>query len=92
MNFVDVIDLEPGPARSEAGVLAKLADLLDPVVAGPVDLDHVHVLTDRDRLTDVAGLVRGFGWSVNAIEALGEDPGDRGLADPSGSAKIGRRG
>jgi len=58
VDFVDVIDLEPGAARPEPGVLPQLADLLDAVVAGPVDLDDVDVLADGDRLADVAGLVR----------------------------------
>jgi hypothetical protein len=40
----------------EAGVLAELADRLDAVVAGAVDLDDVDVLADRDRLADVAAL------------------------------------
>ena len=87
MDFVDVVDLEPGPAGAEAGVLAELADLLDAVVAGPVDLDDVDVLADGDRLADVAGAVGLDGRPVHAVQALGEDPGDRGLADPPGPAE-----
>ena len=50
VHFVDVVDLVPGPAGPERGVLPQLAHLLDAVVAGPVDLDHVDVLPRGDRL------------------------------------------
>ena len=56
VHFVDVVDLEPGPARPQAGVLPELADRLDAVVAGAVDLDDVDVLPDGDRLADVANV------------------------------------
>jgi hypothetical protein len=81
VNFVDVVDLEPGAAGAEAGVLPELADGLDAVVAGTVDLDDVDVLPDGDRLADVAHVARALGGSVHTIEALGEDPGNRRLAD-----------
>ena len=58
MDFVDVVDLEPGAAGPEAGVLAELADVLDAVVAGAVDLDDVDVLPGGDRLADVAVVAR----------------------------------
>ena len=87
VDFVDVIDFEPGAAGPESGVLAEFADLLDSVVARPVDLDDVDVLADGDRLADVAGEVGLLGGPVDAIQALGEDPGDRRLADPSGPAE-----
>ena len=47
VDLVDVIDLESGAAGPQSGVLPQLADGLDAVVAGPVDLDHVHVLPGR---------------------------------------------
>ena len=87
VHFVDIIDLVTSPAGPQRGVLPQLAHLLDPVVAGTVDLDHVDVLPQSDRLADVAGLARFLGRPLHAIQTLGEDPGHRGLADPAGTAK-----
>ena len=84
MDFVDEVDLEPRAARPQAGVLAELADLLDAVVARAVDLDDVDVLPDGDRLADVADEAGVLGRPSHAVQALGEDAGDRRLADARG--------
>ena len=42
---------------------------------------------DGDRLADVADLAGLLGRPVHAVEALGEDPGHRGLADAPGAAE-----
>ena len=83
MDFVDVVDLEPGSTWAKPRVLAKFTDLLDAVVARSVDFDHVDVLPNGDRLADVAGPVGLVGRAMNAVEALGEDPRDRRFADSS---------
>ena len=42
---------------------------------------------DGDRLADVADLARALGRPVHAVQALGEDPGHRRLADAPGAAE-----
>ena len=67
VDFVDVINLEPGPAGAQAGILPQFADGLDAIIAGAVDLDHVDILSGRDRLADVADIARFFGRPLDAI-------------------------
>ncbi len=63
----------------------QLADGLDAVVAGAVDLDDVHVLAHGDGAADVAGAAGVDGGAPDAVEAPGEDAGHRRLADAPGS-------
>ena len=46
MHFVDYVDFESGTRRPIDRVFPKLANLVDPVIGGPVDLDDVDILAD----------------------------------------------
>ena len=84
VDFVDDVDLESRPAGPHVDVLPQLADLVDAAVAGPVDLQHVHVVARADALADVA-LVAGDGRrALDAVQGLGQDPGGGGLAHAPG--------
>ena len=60
---------------------------VDAVVAGAVDLEHVHVLAGGDALADVAFAAGRGRRSLLAVERLGEDAGGRGLADAACSGE-----
>ena len=47
VDFVDNVNLEARPAGPHVDVLPQLADLVDAAVAGPVDLQYVHVFAAR---------------------------------------------
>ena len=47
VDFVDDVDLAGQHRRRVADRLAQLADVVDPAVAGAVDLDHVHGVARR---------------------------------------------
>ena len=89
MNFIDDVDLEGRPGGTNTRVGDQVTGVLDTVVAGAVDLDDVHVLAAKDRISH-----RHFlGLFIRDVQGLREDPSHRGLADPSGAAEeIGVRG
>ena len=51
VNFVNDVNLEPRATGPHIGIGPQLPDLVDPAIAGTVDLDHVHVLARVDRLS-----------------------------------------
>ena len=80
LRLVDDVDLLATLHRRGGRLLAQLAGVLDPAVAGRVDLDDVEVraLADRDALrAHAARLGRG---PLLAVDHLGEDARGRGLA------------
>ena len=83
VDFVDDVDFEPCPAGPHADVLPQLADFVDAAVAGPVDLQHVHVLAGADAAADVALVAGDRGGTLFAVQRLGQDSGGRGLAHPA---------
>ena len=89
VHFVDDVDLVAGPGRAVDGVLPQLADLVDAVVRGPVDLDHVDVFArvDGDATAALeAGGRRGL-LRLQAVQRLGEDSRHGGLADAAGAGE-----
>jgi len=91
VGFVDDEDLVAALDGRVADVLLEAAGVVDAPVGGAVDLDDVrgHARGDLAAvLALVAGLGRGGGL---AVQGLGEDPGDGGLAHPAGAAEeVGR--
>ena len=80
VRLVEDVDLAPELAGRIRQALAQVADVVDAAVAGGVDLDEVErrALADRDaRRAAVAGVAV---LEVRAVDRLGEDPGERGLA------------
>jgi hypothetical protein len=43
--FVNNVDFESGPVGAIDGILTKLANVIDFVVGGTIDLDNVYILT-----------------------------------------------
>ncbi len=83
LDLVDDVDLAGEVRRGRPGPLEQLAHVVDLVVRGGVHLDHVErpALADRDaRLAHVARLTVAH---VRAVDRLGHDPGERGLARPA---------
>ena len=60
--------------------LAQVADGVDAAVGRGVDLDEVHRPALADRGARRAGVARVAVLEVRAVDRLGEDPGQRGLA------------
>ena len=90
VDLVDVENLELPAGGGEAHGLAQVADLLDAVVRGTVDFEHVERATFGNLDADVLlGVEVGF-RAVGAVERLGENPRGGGLPGaPRADEKIG---
>ena len=80
VNFVDDVDLIDAGGRGVAHDFAQLADVIDAVVGGPVDLQHVHAGRGGDALAGIARLAGVAVVGVGAVEDLGENSRGRGFA------------
>ena len=87
VDFVDDVDLIDALGRGVAHDFAQLADVIDAVVGGSVDLQHVHAGRGGDALAGIACLAGIAVAGVGAVENLGENPRGRGLAYAAGAAK-----
>jgi hypothetical protein len=85
VHLVDDEDLELPLRRGVGDRVPQVADLLDAVVGGAVDLDHVQVaaLADGDD-RGIRGVEVGL-RAAGAVERLGEDARQRGLAGAPGA-------
>ena len=87
MHFVDVINLESGPARPKADIGAKFAHGIDAGVAGTVNFNDVDILADGDGPAGIA-LIAGFvGGADFAIQAFGENSRHAGFAHTTCAGK-----
>jgi len=87
VDFVDDVDLEAPPRRTDRDVLPQAADLVDATVAGGVDLDDIDVLSGGYFRAGIA-LIAGLGGRAgDAFERLGEDPRGARLADAAGAGE-----
>jgi len=80
VDLVDDVDLEAALDRGEADIVAQVAHLLDPVVRGAVDLQHVERAALGDLAADLGLGVEVDLRPVGRVERLGDDAGGRGLA------------
>ena len=87
MHFVDVINLEPGPARPEAHIGTKFAHRIDAGVAGTVNFNHVNILPNGDGLTSIAFIAGFVGGADFAVQAFGEDSRHAGFAHTTCAGK-----
>ena len=83
VRLVEDVDLEAALDRLEDDVVADLADVVDPALAGGVHLDDVQRDAVGDRHAGVAGLVRRRRRALLAVERLGEDSRQRRLPGPA---------
>ena len=85
VHLVDEVHLETGPDRGVLDVVEKVPGLLHPGARGRVHFDEIDVAPLVDLAAGPALAARPRGRAVLAVEALREDPGDSGLADPARS-------
>ena len=79
VDFVDDVDLEPAVHRMIANGGTQLPDTVDATVAGTVYLQYIHLVTQGDGPTDIAGVARLGCGPFLAIETAGEDTGGGGF-------------
>jgi hypothetical protein len=64
-----------------------LADLIDPAIAGPVDLDDVHVVTGINGQCDLGTGIEVPGSIIGGIQGLGENASGARFAHPSSASE-----
>ncbi len=89
VRLVDDVDLVAPLLRGSVhGPLAQIPRVVDPAVAGGVDLHHVQRrASGPDALARLARAARLAPLPVRTVEGHGEDAGRRGLADPPRAAE-----
>ena len=87
VNFVDDVDLVLRTGRANRCVGAELADLIDPAIAGPVDLDDVHVVTGINGQCDLGPRIEFPGSIIGGIQGLGENASGARFAYPSSASE-----
>ena len=87
VNFVDDVDFEITACRCEADIVSKFANLIDAIVAGTVDFQYVEADTLGDLPAGVADSTRIDGWAMNAVQSLGQDPGNRSFTSSARADK-----
>ncbi len=87
MDLVDDVDFVAALRGGVADVVAQVAHLLDAVVRGAVDLEHVEAAALGDFDADVLLRIELGGRPVLGLERLGQDARGGGLAVPRGPTK-----
>jgi hypothetical protein len=87
VNFVDDVDFKFTARWCEADIISKFANLIDAVVAGAVDFEHVEADTLGNLPARVADSARIDGRAVNAVQGLGQDSGSRSFTNPARADK-----
>ena len=92
MDLVNDIDFVAALRWRVTHVVAQLAHLLDPVVAGAVNLENIKAVPGCDLLAVIAHATRSRGRPMDAIERLRQDARGRSFPDPTWTDKeIGMR-
>ena len=92
VGLVEDEDLEPVARRGERRPLAQVPRVVDPPVAGGVDLDDVERprTAARELAARLAHAARHIRRALDAVQAAGQDPGRRRLAAaPRAAEQIG---
>jgi hypothetical protein len=87
VNFVDDVDFIITANRCEADIFSKFANLIDAVVAGTVDFEHVEAYTLGNLPARVADSTWIDGRAMNAVQSFGQDPGNRSFASSARADK-----
>ena len=87
VDFVDDVDLIGCSARTHQCVLPQGPDLVDPAIAGTVDLDHIHVFPGIDRKGDFRGRVKSSVPLRRSVESFGENACGTSFANSSRPSK-----
>ena len=92
MNLVDDHHLVAVAGGAVFEALCELSYLFDLGIGGGIHLDHIEIGSGRDLGAGSAVVARVCGGPVLAIERLGQNPRDTGLADtPNAREQIGLR-
>ncbi len=87
VHFIDEVDLEAAAGRTVLHVVEQLAGIFHLGSRRRVNLQQV----DKVALIDLAAGIADTAWvaadPLLAVEALGQNTGDGGLADPAGTAQ-----
>jgi hypothetical protein len=86
MDFVNDVDLIASLDRGVTDLLDEVADLIDPVIGGGVDLDDIRMgsVGQLDAVLALAALVADAGF---AVKSFGEKARHRGFPGAAGSAE-----
>ena len=87
VHFVDQIDFVTAFGGCVANVIAQLAHVLDAVVAGAIDLDHIKTVAGSDLAAVIAHAAGRDGGSVDAIERLRQNARSGCFADATRTNK-----
>ncbi len=87
VHLVDDVDLVLRQRRRVLDLLAQIANLVHAVVAGRVDLHHVHAVFGLKGAADLAFAAGVAVLGIQAVDGLGEHLGGAGLAGSAGAAE-----
>ncbi len=87
VHFVDEIDLEAATGRSVLHVVEQLAGIFHLGARRRIDLQQIDEVALIDLAAGVAHAARMAADPLLAVEALGQDARDGGLADPASTAQ-----
>ena len=80
MNFIDDVNLKSALSRLIADIFDDLANLIDAAIGRTVDFENVDRIALGNLLTLSADAARSRGWTIIAIQRLGENARECGLA------------
>jgi hypothetical protein len=87
VHLIDQVHLEASPRWCVLGVLDHLAHVVDTGVAGRIDFQQVHETTFVHRRADRTLAAGVGGLTTFAVQRLGENARNRGLADTAGAGE-----
>ena len=87
VHLVDDVDLELARGRGEFGGIPQFPDLVDTIVRGTVDLEHIEGTPLGDLLHPRVGIIELGAGTSGAVQRLGEDPSQGGLAGSPGTTE-----
>ena len=87
MNFIDNVDFTAATGRYKLDRLTNLSDLLDAVIAGPINLKDVNRRALRNLNALITNATWVDRWTFRAVQRLSKDSGARRLTDAPTSSK-----
>ena len=87
VDFIDDVNAIGAAERRKFDVFTKFPDVIDPGIRGSIDFNDVHRVPASNFLAAFALFTRFRSRTVFAIQGLGQNAGDRGLADAAHTGK-----
>jgi len=85
VDFIDHVDLKAARGRGELGLLEQLLNLTHTAIGGSINLDVIHKTAAIDLTAGAADPTGVCAHAGLAIQCLGNNPGQSGLASPAGA-------